>query len=208
MSGVAAISRDTLRVAGLGLLLGYLLIERLYELRLSARHARALRARGAVEHGRGHFPMLVALHTAFPIALATEVGLAIGSERSATTPLAGWPLWLALFLGAQGMRRWAMRALGEFWNVRVWVLPGASRIRRGPYRFLRHPNYVAVVVEFLAAPLMFGAWRTAVAFSLMNLVALAVRVRVEERALTQAAAAHDPRPADAALPVPSTPRAG
>ncbi len=207
MSGVAGSSRDTLLIAGLGVFLGGLLIERLVELRISARHARALRARGAIEHGRGHFPMLAALHAAFPIALATEVGLAIGSGRSAALPLAGWPLWLALYLGAQGLRFWAMRTLGEFWNVRVWVLPGASPIRRGPYRFLRHPNYVAVVVELLAGPMMFGAWRTAAAFSLMNLVALVVRVRVEERALARAAAlpAADPAAAESAL---STPRAG
>ena len=80
-----------------------------------------------------------------------------------------------------------MRALGERWTTRVLVLPGRPRVRDGAYRWLRHPNYVAVVIEFVAAPLMFGAWRTALAFSLANLLALRVRIRCEERALARAA---------------------
>jgi methyltransferase len=152
--------------------------ERLAELTISRRNARRLVARGGREHGRSHFPLFVAIHVLLPLALIAEVLLA-GARPPAT-----WPLWLGLWLGAQGLRWSAMRALGEHWNVRVWVVPGAPRVTTGPYRWLRHPNYLAVVIELLAGPLLFGAWRTALGFTLLNLVALAIRIPVEERALT------------------------
>ena len=152
-------------------------VERLVEFRLSARHGRALAARGAIEHGRSHFILFVVLHALWPVALALEV--LIGGAR----PGRAWPLWLAAFGLAQVLRFSAIRALGERWTTRVIVLPGAALVRRGPYRFMRHPNYVAVLIELIAAPLLFGAWRTAVAATAFNLAALAIRVRVEERAL-------------------------
>ena len=161
----------------------YLAAQRTAELVVSARNARRLLARGAREHGREHFPLLILLHSCFPIALMAEVlGLHARPGRLA-------PVWVTLWLAAQGLRWAAMRALGESWNIRVIVLPGAPLVRRGPYRWLRHPNYLAVVAEILAAPLMFGAWRTALAFSAANLFALRVRIRCEERALADAVAA-------------------
>jgi methyltransferase len=144
---------------------------------VAARNTRRLLARGAREHGRELYPLLVLLHALFPLALVAEV-VALDARPG------GWaPLWLVLWLAAQGLRYAAMRALGERWSTRVLVLPGAPLVRRGPYRWLRHPNYLAVVIEFVAAPSMFGAWRTALAFSLANLLLLRVRIRGEERAL-------------------------
>ncbi len=166
----------------LGVFLVVLAAQRAGELALSARNARVLRGRGAREHGAGHFPLIVLVHVLFPVCLVAEV-VALGAR-----PGALWPLWLGLWLGAQALRYAAMRALGGLWNVRIWVVPGLAPVRSGPYRFARHPNYVAVAVELLAAPLMFGAWRTAVGISALNLVALAVRIRAEERALAGAAA--------------------
>lgn len=157
--------------------LAALAVQRGFELWLSARHVRRLLAAGAVEHGRSHFPLFVVLHTLWPVALAFEV-IAGGARPG---PL--WPAWLALCGAAQALRGAAMVALGERWTARVLVLPGAPLVRSGPYRWLRHPNYVAVVAELAAAPMMFGAWRTALAASALNLAALAIRVRVEERAL-------------------------
>jgi len=151
--------------------------QRLFELRLSRRHARALRARGAIEHGAAHFPLLVLVHVLLPLGILFEV-FALGAR-----PPALWPLWAALFAGGQLLRYAAIRALGESWNVRVLVVPGAPLVRSGPYRFLRHPNYVAVVLELFAAPMIFGAWRTAVVVSALNALALAVRIRCEEAAL-------------------------
>lgn len=164
-------------VAALVALLAYVALERAFELAISARHARHLLAQGAVEHGRSHFPLFVVLHTLWPLALVAEV-LARGAR-----PGPGWPIWLTLLLASQGLRFAAIAALGERWTVRVFALPGATLVRRGPYRFMRHPNYLAVIVELVCAPMLFGAWRTALGATIVNLVALAIRVRVEERAL-------------------------
>ena len=124
--------------------IAFITCERLFELWLSARNARRLAARGAVEHGRGHFPLFVALHALFPLALVAEV-LFLG-----TRPGTAWPAWLALLVAAEALRLAAIRALGGFWNVRIWVLPGAGPVRRGAYRFLRHPNYLAGTLAVLA----------------------------------------------------------
>ena len=164
-------------VGALAALLGYIAAQRAAELAISARHTRRLLAAGAVEHGRSHFPLLVLLHTLWPLALVAEV---LGGHAR---PGPAWPIWIALFAAAQALRYAAMAALGRRWTVGVLAAPGAPLVRRGPYRWLRHPNYLAVIVELAAAPMIFGAWRTALAASAVNLVALAVRVRVEERAL-------------------------
>ena len=155
--------------------LALLAVQRCAEVAQSAANSRRLRARGAVEHGRGHYPLLVALHVLWPLGLIAEV---LGADAR---PWRSWPLWLLLLLAAQGLRFAAMAALGERWTTRVLVLPGEPLLRRGPYRWLRHPSYVAVTLELVAAPLLFGAWRTALAASAVNLALLVVRVRVEER---------------------------
>ena len=171
---------------GLAVFLVYLVLERLVELRISARHARVLRARGAVERGTEHFPWIVALHVLFPLTLVAEV--LWGGAR----PGSNWWVWLILFVAAQGLRFTAIRTLGIYWNVRILVVPGMSPVRHGPYRWLKHPNYVAVALECLAAPMMFGAWRTALAISLLDAVALSVRIRAEEQALDWATAKRAP----------------
>jgi methyltransferase len=153
--------------------------ERLLELWISKRHARAAFARGGVEYGTRHFRVMTVMHAVFLPACALEV-LLLGRPF---TPWLGW-LALAATVAAQALRYWAITSLGQRWNVRVIVVDGEPAIRRGPYRFLRHPNYVAVVVELLALPLVHGAYLTAIAFSLANAALLAVRIRVEERALT------------------------
>jgi methyltransferase len=163
--------------------------ERLVELVLSARHTRTLRARGAVESGRGHFPLLVALHALLFPALVAEV-LWLGAR-----PGPAWPLWLVLFGGAQALRFSSQRALGERWTVRILAIPGEPLVRHGVYRLLRHPNYIAVALELLAGPLLFGAWRTALLATLWNAVAMAIRIPAEQRALARAI--HDPRRGEA-----------
>jgi methyltransferase len=153
-------------------------LERLYELRLSNRHARALMSRGAVELGAGHYPVMVALHTGFLLACLVEPW---ASARTFQPWLGGAAL--TLVLGAQGLRYWAIRTLGERWNTRIIVLRGAAPVTGGPYRWLRHPNYVAVVVEGLALPLVHGAYWTAGLFTVANAALLWVRIRAEEQAL-------------------------
>lgn len=161
----------------LALFLTVLAVQRVGELLHSARNTRRLVARGAREFGSGHFPLLVLVHVLFPLGLAAEV-LALGAR-----PGRLWAPWLGLWLAAQALRYAAVRALGPRWSVRILVLPGEPLVRHGPYRFLRHPNYLAVIVELLAAPLMFGAWRTAIAISVLNLFALWIRIRAEQTAL-------------------------
>jgi methyltransferase len=160
-------------------LLGATAAERIVELVLSARHARAAFARGGVEYGRAHFPALVALHVGLLLACAAEVVL--GGRPF--LPWLGWPM-LALVLLSQALRYWCIVTLGQQWNTRVIVVPGAGRVSGGPYRFVPHPNYVAVVVEGFALPLVHTAWITALVFTVVNAVLLVgVRIPVEERAL-------------------------
>jgi methyltransferase len=154
--------------------------QRFFELAISARNTRALAARGGREVAAAHFPLLVTLHTLLPIALILEV-LFLRS-----TPGPRWPLWLGLWLAAQALRIAAIRTLGDRWNVRIWVVPGEDRVRRGIYRWIPHPNYLAVVIEIMAGPMMFGAWRTAFLFSTLNALALRIRIRAEEAALADA----------------------
>ena len=160
------------------LLIGAVVIERGVELVVSKRHARALFERGAVEHGAAHYPPMVALHVAFLVGCALEPWLALRPFIA----VVGLPM-LAFALAAQTMRWWAIATLGVHWNTRVIVLSGAPRITDGPYRWLTHPNYAAVVVEGIALPLVHTAWTTALLFTLLNASLLFVRVRTENAAL-------------------------
>lgn len=171
----------------LWVILTVILVQRIAELLHSAHNAKVLRAMGAAESGAGHYPLLVAVHVGFLVMLPLEVLVA------GTGPDSFWPLWLGLWVGAQLLRYCAVRALGVRWNVRIWTLPGALPIRSGPYRFLRHPNYVAVIVELMAAPLLFGAWRTAIVVAVLNAIALAIRIPAEEHAMAAVASSAAPQ---------------
>lgn len=154
-------------------------LERLVEMVISTRNARAAFLRGGIEYGRAHFPWMVALHTGLLVAALAEVWLL----QRPFLPWLGWPM-LALVVLSQVLRYWCISALGMQWNTRVIVVPGAQRVTGGPYRFLSHPNYVVVAVEGLALPLVHTAWMTALAFTLLNAVLLVCfRIPVEERAL-------------------------
>ena len=156
-------------------------MQRLLELFYSLRNERKLRARGAVERGRGHYPVIVAVHTLWLASTLVE-----GLQRGPEIP-AWWPLPLAAFLLVQPLRYWAILSLGTNWNTRVLVVPGGKLVRRGPYRYFPHPNYIVVAVEVLTFPLIFGAWITAIVFSLLNAALLYVRIKTENRALKELA---------------------
>ena len=157
------------------LILAVVTLERLAELALARRNTRRLLARGAVESGESHYPLLVGLHAAWLVGLWL-----MAWDRPANLVL------LALYGVALAFRIWTMASLGERWTTRIITLPGAARVRRGPYRFMPHPNYVVVVVEIAVLPLMFGLAAYAAVFSLLNASALWVRIRAEEAALRQA----------------------
>jgi methyltransferase len=156
-------------------------VERLAELRRSTRNASWALQRGGVESGRRHYPPMVALHTGLLVAAVVEVDLA----GRPFLPWLGWPM-LALVLAAQALRWWCIATLGPRWNTRVIVVPGLALVGSGPYRWLRHPNYVAVVVEGVALPLVHTAWLTAMTFTVLNAWLLAVRIGCEDRALASA----------------------
>ncbi|MGN6250296.1 MAG: isoprenylcysteine carboxyl methyltransferase family protein [Marmoricola sp.] len=157
--------------------------ERLAELVVSKRNARWSRERGGVETGQGHYPVMVVLHTGLLAGALAEVWL----RKPAFVPALGWVM-LALVVASQALRWWCIATLGPRWNTRVIVVRGLAPVTAGPYRFLPHPNYVAVVVEGFALPLVHTAWITALVFSACNAMLLWWRIRVEDAALATLAA--------------------
>lgn len=157
-------------------------LERVAELVVSLRNAKWSFAKGGVETGKGHYPFMVLLHTGLLAGCLVE---AIVADRP-FIPALGWTM-LAVVLLAQGLRWWCITVLGPQWNTRVIVVPEVALVASGPYRWFRHPNYVAVVAEGVALPLVHDAWITAVVFTLLNVPLLAVRIRAEEAALATAA---------------------
>jgi methyltransferase len=160
------------------LLVGAVALERVAELVVSQRNLTWSRARGGTEHGSAHYPVMVVLHTGLLVACCVE---AITLHRPFLVWL-GVPM-LVVVLAAQGLRWWCIATLGHQWNTRVVVVPGATRVTAGPYRLMAHPNYVAVVAEGVALPLVHTAWLTALVFSGLNAGLLVARIRVENRAL-------------------------
>lgn len=149
-------------------------LQRLVEIRYAERNTKALLARGAVEVGRNHYPLIVALHTAWLVAIAVALP---------HDPAIAWG-WLALFVVLQAARVWVIASLGPYWTTRIITLKDAPLVRRGPYKFVRHPNYLVVAGEIAAFPLAFGEVWVAVIFSVLNACVLAWRIREEESALS------------------------
>jgi methyltransferase len=174
-------SLDT-RVLYLGLV-ALVALERLVELAITRRHAARLAARGGVVAGQGHYRWMVLLHTSLLVAAPLETW-ALG--RPFVPPLAAATTLLVVL--SMTLRYWVIATLGDRWTTNVVVVPGEPPVEGGPYRFLRHPNYLAVVLEVAALPLVHTAWLTALAFSVANAFLLRRRIRVEEEAL----AAHSP----------------
>lgn len=161
-------------------LTAYFVVARLAELVVARRNLRRLIASGGVEAGRGHYPVMVALHAAW-------LG-GLWAEGRGAQPAEPQGPWLVVLAAAMAVRIWTAAALGERWTTRIVVVPGRAPVATGPYRFLRHPNYLAVVAELFAAPWAVGATWTAAVGSALNLALLyGVRIPCEERALADAA---------------------
>ncbi|MGB0961635.1 MAG: isoprenylcysteine carboxyl methyltransferase family protein [Mycobacterium sp.] len=155
-------------------------VERLAELVIAQRNLAWSRARGGVEIGAGHYPVMVILHLALLVGCVVEVAV----MHRPFIPALGWPM-LALVIAAQGLRWWCITTLGRQWNTRVVVIPGAPRIDGGPYRWIPHPNYVAVAVEGFALAMVHTAWVTAFAFTILNAALMRTRLSVENSALAR-----------------------
>lgn len=162
-------------------------LERIAELIVSQRNAAWSLRQGGVESGRGHYPVMVVLHVGLLVGALVEAWV-----RRPDVPVAlAWSMVIIVVL-AQALRWWCITSLGPRWNTRVIIVPGMAPVRSGPYRWLSHPNYVAVVIEGVALPLVHASWITALVFTVANAVLLTVRIRVEDQALDQLpAAAHD-----------------
>lgn len=153
-------------------ILFFVLFQRLSELGIARSNTARLLAAGAHEHAPGHYPLIVAVHASW---LAALFWLAPGREIH-------WPLF-ALFLLLQAGRLWVLRTLGPRWTTRIIVLPNAPLVTGGPFRFVRHPNYLVVIGEIAVLPLVFGLWEVALLFSLLNAIVLTIRIRAETGAL-------------------------
>lgn len=160
------------------LLIALVAVERLAELVVAQRNLAWSKTQGGVEFGAGHYAVMVVLHTGLLAGCLAEVFFL---DRP-FIPALGWPM-LAIVVAAQGLRWWCIRTLGRQWNTRVVVIPGARRVTGGPYTFMSHPNYVAVVAEGIALPLVHSAWLTAAVFTVLNAALLYTRINTENNAL-------------------------
>lgn len=162
------------------ILVGFVILQRLAEMVYARYNEQAMKKQGAIEAGAGHYKWIVMLHILFFVSLFIEVLYMKGN----TGP--GWLIFLVIFIIAQILRVWTLASLGRFWNTKILVLPGAAKVKRGPYRWIPHPNYIVVAMEIVSLPLIFGAWRTALFFTAANaLLLLLVRIPAEEKALQE-----------------------
>lgn len=155
------------------IILALVLLQRLLELRLARRNTERLLEQGAVEHGASHYPYLVLFHAIWLTTLVLSVP---------TDAAVNW-YWLAVYLALQAARLWVIVSLGPFWTTRIITLPGTTLVRRGPYRYVRHPNYWVVAGEIAVLPLVFGEWIIAVVFSIVHAILIRERIATEEATL-------------------------
>lgn len=156
-----------------------IIVQRLVELVVAKRNEKMMLAKGAYEVGASHYPYMIMLHSSFFVSLIIEVlyGNALQTPHY---------LLLGVFLFLQLVRVWCLMSLKSFWNTKILIIPGATLVKKGPYAFISHPNYVVVSLEILVLPMMFQAYFTAVCFTILNLIMLSVRIPVEEKALKEA----------------------
>ncbi|MDA1311650.1 MAG: isoprenylcysteine carboxylmethyltransferase family protein [Proteobacteria bacterium] len=157
------------------LLLAVVVLQRIWELWLAQRNTHRLLVIGATEYGSGHYPLFIVLHAGWLLTLAIIAPL---------DTLINWPVLLA-FVVLQAGRVWVITSLGRYWTTRILTIPGVPLVRRGPYRWVRHPNYMIVALELPLLPLVAGQWQVAAVFGVLNLLLLAYRMRFEDRVLAE-----------------------
>lgn len=160
-------------------ILGFVIIQRLIELLVAKRNEKWMIAKGAYEVGATHYPFMILLHVSFFISIVVEVMFV----TSVFTPHYGL---LLVFLVLQLLRVWCLVSLGKFWNTKIIILPDANVVVKGPYAYIRHPNYLVVCLEIIVLPLMFQAYVTAICFTILNFIILSIRIPLEEKALKEA----------------------
>jgi len=161
------------------IIFGFVIIQRIIELFIAKRNEEWIKSQGGYEVGKRHYPFMVVMHVGFFISLLLEFTLLDRGLSLFLIPL------LIVFAITQLIRIWILSSLGRFWNTKIMILPGASVVKKGPFQFMRHPNYTIVALELLVIPLMFNAFITVLVFSLLNLWMLSVRIPIEEAALSE-----------------------
>ncbi|MBT2690088.1 hypothetical protein J7I93_18125 [Bacillus sp. ISL-47] len=156
-----------------------IILQRAFELVAAKNNERWMKERGALEFGKRHYQWIVLIHALFFVSYIFEV---LFFEKGLSRL---WPMLFFLFILTQAGRLWALFSLGRFWNTKIIVMPGANVIRRGPYQFIKHPNYMIVAAEFVIIPLMFQAYITAIVFTLLNILIMSIRIPAEEKALRE-----------------------
>lgn len=154
-----------------------IVLQRLAELMIAKRNEKWMKQQGAIEFGKDHYGIMVSMHLLFFVSFMFEVLI----FRNTLSPL--WIWLLPVFLITQFGRMWALTSLGKYWNTKIIVLPNANVVRKGPYRFIKHPNYAIVTLELLVIPLLFQAYITAAVFTVLNIAMLSIRIPAEEHAL-------------------------
>ena len=155
----------------------FIILQRIAELLLARRNEKILKAQGAIEYDKNGYRVIAAMHVVFFISLICEK---VFFQRTLNTY---WIVFVVLFVGAQVLRYWAIKTLGVYWNTKILVLPNHRLVNTGPYKYLRHPNYIAVIVEIAVIPLIFSCYLTACIFSVINFILLRRRIKIEENAL-------------------------
>ncbi|MDB5110356.1 MAG: Isoprenylcysteine carboxyl methyltransferase family protein [Mucilaginibacter sp.] len=151
--------------------IAFFILQRLSELFIARRNEKWLLSRGAIQHGQSHYPFMIALHTLFIISIIVEYVFRVA-------PQIDW-LFLVLFILVLSFKFWALSSLGKYWNTKIYRIPGVYPVKKGPYKVLKHPNYMEVVCEIAIIPLVFHLYYTAIIFSVLNSIMLAVRIRTE-----------------------------
>ncbi|GAA0348092.1 alkylpyrone methyltransferase [Bacillus carboniphilus] len=157
----------------------FLIFQRLVELRIAKRNEIWMKQQGAIEFGKEHYGLMVAMHIAFFVSLMLEVILFKDTANQY------WPVILGLFIITQAFRVWIIKSLQRYWNTKILVIPNAKVIKSGPYRWMKHPNYLVVTVELLLIPLLFNAYLTLCLFFVLNQIILSIRIPQEEAILSQ-----------------------
>jgi methyltransferase len=153
--------------------ISFFILQRLSELFIAKRNEKWLLQQGAVEYGKAHYPFMIAMHTLFIVSIITEYVLR-------GQPQIDW-LFLVLFVLVLSFKFWALSSLGKYWNTKIYRIPGVYPVKKGPYKFLKHPNYMEVVCEIAVIPLVFHLYYTAIIFTILNAAMLTVRIREENR---------------------------
>jgi methyltransferase len=155
------------------LFISFFILQRLSELYIARQNEKWLLSQGAVQYGQSHYPFIIALHTSFIISIIAEYFLRGG-------PPISW-IFLVIFLLVLSFKFWALSSLGKYWNTKIYRIPGVYPVKKGPYKFLKHPNYMEVVCEIAIIPLVFHLYYTAIIFTVLNVAMLTVRIKAENK---------------------------